>query len=84
MPMKTKRRPDQTPHGGRQDDHGVVSIRAPARGATYAATALFSSLDVSIRAPARGGDQFLCGSYGQRLSFLSAPPHGGRPKAAHG
>src|SRR5208283_4760281 len=42
-------------HAGRAESRaGVVSIRAPARGATVQATDLTKAEEVSIRAPARG------------------------------
>ena len=64
----------------------IVSIRAPARGAT---ARLMEShqvygLGVSIRAPARGAtnrDRWTtCRTL---LTFQSAPPHGGRRRSAH-
>ena len=58
----------------------VVSIRAPARGATAARIHGWDVFPVSIRAPARGATTE-CGLCYQDDLFQSAPPHGGRPLA---
>ncbi len=57
--------------------HVLVSIRAPARGATPCRRYAGRGPDVSIRAPARGAT---CRSGADHRSglFRSAPPHGGR------
>ena len=69
--------------GGDQGDgplarHRRVSIRAPARGATFFASPRPYFPTVSIRAPARGATSDAV-SLISRFVFQSAPPHGGRP-----
>ena len=72
------------PRGGRLcgDTHGlgrdIVSIHAPARGATGKHYVDETNIDVSIHAPARGATQEFAGVDEQEL-FQSTPPRGGRP-----
>src|SRR5690606_30029358 len=72
------------PHGGRLVAVGVdrlggmVSIHAPARGATGAALHMVRVDVVSIHAPARGATTSSTAGVPPGVEFQSTPPHGGR------
>ena len=68
---------DQPLHGGRAI--GLVSIRAPAWGATDLAGPLILGWIVSIRAPAWGATPRPV-QQAKPWPFQSAPPRGGRPE----
>ena len=59
----------------------MVSIHAPARGATYSHKILWDSGGVSIHAPARGATD-LKDRLKQQQAFQSTRPRGARPSVA--
>ena len=83
-PLFVSRFQSAPPHGGRHRSaevralQHVVSIRAPARGATADDNRYVTEMIVSIRAPARGAT-WEAGVNDVSHEFQSAPPHGGRP-----
>ena len=58
---------------------GVVSIHAPARGATRVRAAHQGGAQVSIHAPARGATRPTISPTTRRFGFQSTLPHGERP-----
>ena len=74
------------PHGGRLFNcfiyarYMLVSIHAPAWGATIKEFGVNGCHQVSIHAPAWGATIFLMWILGDMVLFQSTPPHGGRPE----
>ena len=76
------------PHGGRRAEtlpnlyKEIVSIRAPARGATLSSRSTTPYLYRFNPRPRTGGDLYPRSVAPSESAFQSAPPHGGRPHGA--
>ena len=62
----------------------IISILAPAWGASFGAGQYFYRVEISILAPAWGASKGGDGSTAEDMVFQFSPPRGGRPAAELG